>query len=87
MKHPVRVGIIGSQFISTIHAEALQRCPHVEIVAVSSRTRQHAKDFAARFSIPQTFTDYRQLLAEPGLDMVVVGMPSHWMPRRPASTS
>jgi myo-inositol 2-dehydrogenase / D-chiro-inositol 1-dehydrogenase len=76
MKHPVRVGIIGSQFISTIHAEALQRCPHVEIVAASSRTRQHAKDFAARFSIPQTFTDYRQLLAQPGLDMVVVGVPN-----------
>src|SRR5258706_9796695 len=76
MKHPVRVGIIGSQFISTIHAEALQRCPHVEIVAVSSRTRRHVKDFAARFNIPQTFTDYRQLLAQPGLDMVVVGVPN-----------
>src|SRR5258706_14282620 len=76
MKHPVRVGIIGSQFVSTIHAEALQRCPHVEIIAVSSRTRQHVKDFAERFSIPRTFSDYRQLLAEPGLDMVVVGVPN-----------
>jgi myo-inositol 2-dehydrogenase/D-chiro-inositol 1-dehydrogenase len=76
VKHPVRVGIIGSQFISTIHAEALQRCPHVEIVAASSRTRQHVRDFAARFSIPQTFTDYRQLLAQPALDMVVVGVPN-----------
>jgi predicted dehydrogenase len=77
MEKPVRVGIIGSQFISTIHAEALQRCSHAEIAAVASPNRQHAGTFAAKFSIPQTFTDYRQLLAQPGIDMVVAGVPNH----------
>jgi myo-inositol 2-dehydrogenase/D-chiro-inositol 1-dehydrogenase len=76
MQSPVRVGIIGSQFISTIHADALQRCAHAEIVAVASRTRQHAQKFASKFNIPRTFTDYRQLLALPEIDLVVVGVPN-----------
>ena len=77
MEKPIRVGIIGSQFISTIHADALQRCGHAEIVAAASPNRQHVRAFATKFSIPQTFTDYRELLPQPGLDLVVVGVPNH----------
>lgn len=76
MEQPVRVGIIGSQFISTIHAEALKLCAHAEIVAVASQTPKHASEFAKRFGIPQTFTDYQQLLARPEIDLVVVGVPN-----------
>jgi predicted dehydrogenase len=76
MKQPVRVGIIGSQFISAIHADALHRCAHAEIVAAASPQRQHVAQFAAQFKIPKAFTDYRQLLALPGIDLVVVGVPN-----------
>ncbi|MEK7674603.1 MAG: Gfo/Idh/MocA family oxidoreductase [Verrucomicrobiota bacterium] len=76
MNRPVRVGIIGSQFISTIHAEALKRCAGAEILAAASPTKSHVKAFAAQFGIPQIFTDYRQLLALPDIDMVVVGVPN-----------
>jgi myo-inositol 2-dehydrogenase/D-chiro-inositol 1-dehydrogenase len=77
MEKPVRVGIIGSQFISAIHADSLQRCGHAEIVAVASPNRKHVETFARKFSIPQTFTDYQKLLARPGLDLVVIGVPNH----------
>jgi predicted dehydrogenase len=76
MKTTVNVGIIGSQFVSTIHAEALQRCAHTEIMAVASPTPTHVKALAEQFHIPQSFTDYRQLLARPDVDMVVVGVPN-----------
>ncbi len=72
----VRVGLIGSQFISSIHAESLQRCGHAEIVAVASPTPAHVTDFARRFDIPNAFTDYRNLLSMDDLDMVVVGAPN-----------
>jgi myo-inositol 2-dehydrogenase/D-chiro-inositol 1-dehydrogenase len=72
----VRVGIIGSQFISGIHADALNRCAHARIVAAASPTRQHVREFADKFGIPKTFTDYRRLLDMPGLDLVVVGAPN-----------
>lgn len=77
MNKPVQVGLIGSQFISTIHAEALQRCPHCEIAAVASPTPKHVKAFAKKFGIPRAFTDYRKMLALPELDMIVVGAPNH----------
>ncbi len=76
MKPPVKVGIIGSQFVSAIHAESLQRCPQAEIVAVASPTPGHAREFAARFGIPQSFTDYRELLAQRDIGLVVVGVPN-----------
>jgi myo-inositol 2-dehydrogenase / D-chiro-inositol 1-dehydrogenase len=73
---PVGVGIIGSQFISTIHAEALRAYPHAEIRAVASPTPGHAQAFAERLAVPRHFTDYKQMLALPEIDMVVVGVPN-----------
>jgi myo-inositol 2-dehydrogenase / D-chiro-inositol 1-dehydrogenase len=73
---PVGVGIIGSQFISSIHAEALRAYPHAEIRAVASPTAGHAQAFAERLSIPHHLTDYKKMLAMPEIDMVVVGVPN-----------
>ena len=77
MKPPVSVGLIGSQFISTIHAESLQHCPQAAMAAVASPTPGNAEQFARRFGIPRAFTDYRDLLAMPEIRMVVVGVPNH----------
>lgn len=75
-RKPVGVGIIGSQFVSTIHAESLRSCAQAELRAVASPTSGHAQAFAERFEIPRHFTDYRPLLALPEIDMVVVGAPN-----------
>src|SRR5437879_2669883 len=53
----VRIGLIGSQFVTTIHLEALRTVPGTEIVAVTSATEAHAKEFAARHGLPRWFTD------------------------------
>ena len=77
MSAPVRVGLIGSQFISTIHARSLKHCAAAELFAVASPTPGHAEKFAREFGIPHCLTDYRQMLALPELDMVVIGAPNH----------
>lgn len=77
MKAPVQVGLIGSQFISSIHAESLQHCAQARLAAVASPTPGNAEKFAGRFGIPRAFTDYRQLLAQPDIQMVIVGVPNH----------
>lgn len=77
MKSPVHVGLIGSQFISTIHAESLKQCPHAVLAAVASPTAGNAERFAKRFDIPVALTDYRALLAIPEIEMVVIGAPNH----------
>ena len=42
----IGIGIIGSQFISTIHVEAFKSVPDAEVVAVMSPTENHASEFA-----------------------------------------
>jgi len=72
----VNVGLFGSQFVSSIHAEALKSVPQAEVLAVASPTDGHARDFAARHDIPHHFTDYRKLLEMDEIDMVVLGIPN-----------
>src|SRR5262252_8794899 len=72
----VGVGLIGSQFIASIHAEALRACSQADIRAVASPTAGNARTFAQRHGIPKHFTDYRQMLDVADIDMVVVGAPN-----------
>lgn len=76
MSAKVRVGLVGSQFISTIHAESLQRCADSEIVAVASPTESHVRPFAEKFNIPRWFTDWTQMLKLEELDLIVIGAPN-----------
>ncbi|MEZ5071951.1 MAG: Gfo/Idh/MocA family oxidoreductase [Bacteroidales bacterium] len=77
MDKKVGVGLIGSQFVTSIHAESLQRVHDAELVAVMSPTPGHAKEFAARFGIPKHFQVLDELLALKEVDMVVIGAPNH----------
>ena len=77
MSKKVKVGIIGSQFISHIHTISLKRCAEAELLAVASPTPGNAQSFAAKHDIPYHFTDYKHLLALPELDLVVVGAPNN----------
>lgn len=72
----VGVGLIGSQFITAVHAEALQACAHADVRAVASPTPEHVLAFAQRHRIARHFSDYRHVLEQPDVDMVVVGVPN-----------
>lgn len=72
----VRVGLIGSGFVSAIHHEALRRVPGVEVVGIASPTADRAARFAAERGIGKAFTDFRRLLDEKAVDLVVLGLPN-----------
>ena len=76
MSRRVGVGLIGSQFISAIHAESVKQCAGAELLAVASPTASHLEGFAAKHGIPHQFTDYRRMLEMAELDMVVIGAPN-----------
>jgi myo-inositol 2-dehydrogenase / D-chiro-inositol 1-dehydrogenase len=76
MSRKVNVGLIGSQFISAIHAESVKRCPDATLFAVASPTAGNAKAFAQRFQMPHAFQDYKKMLEMPEVDMVVLGVPN-----------
>lgn len=73
----VRVGVIGTGFIGTVHVESLQRVPEAEVVAVASQTPGKAAAFAAEHGIAQAYEDYRELLARDDVDAVTIAIPNY----------
>jgi predicted dehydrogenase len=72
----VRVGIIGSGFISQIHAEAFQEVPEAQLVASCGADAVGVAEFARKWKVPFSTTDYRRLLERKDIDMVVLGIPN-----------
>jgi myo-inositol 2-dehydrogenase / D-chiro-inositol 1-dehydrogenase len=73
----VKIGIIGSQFQADIHATSLQIMPHeAELVAVASPTPGNAEHFAKRFKIPRAYTDYREMLKDPAIEVISICAPN-----------
>lgn len=67
----VKVGIIGSQFEADIHAASIKMASEfAEVVAVASPTPGNAAALAKRYGIPRVFTDYREMLKEPDLEIL-----------------
>src|SRR4029077_15514452 len=69
-------GLVGSQFISSIHCEALRSVPCAEVFAVASATEAHVNAFAQKHGIAHAFTDFRKMYELPELDVVVLGLPN-----------
>src|SRR5262249_3031317 len=72
----IGVGIIGSQFVAELHAEAVKQVPNAKIVAVASPTESHVKEFAKKHHVPHSFTDYRDLLQLKDVQVVSLCLPN-----------
>lgn len=75
-KETVGIGLVGSQFITTIHAQALKMVPNATILAVTSPTPGHAAAFASRHGVPNHFIELDAMLAMKDIDLVVIGTPN-----------
>ena len=71
---PVRIGVIGVGFGTRVQIPGFQS-EGFEVVAVCSRQRERAEEAAKNFGIPNTYTDYREMLSQPGLDAVSIVTP------------
>ncbi|MCH8346294.1 MAG: Gfo/Idh/MocA family oxidoreductase [Chloroflexi bacterium] len=72
----VRIGIIGSGFAASLHAQGLRQVPGAEIVAVASPNAEHAWVFARSFGISHTFVDYKDMLVGDLIDAITVACPN-----------
>ncbi|MEM7233510.1 MAG: Gfo/Idh/MocA family oxidoreductase [Planctomycetota bacterium] len=73
----VGIGIVGSQFISTIHAESIKRLAHdAYLLAVASPTPGNAEAFAKAHGIPNAFLSVEPMLGLAEIEMVIVGSPN-----------
>lgn len=56
-------------------ATGLQEVPGAALVAVGSRTRERASEFAARFKVDRSYGAYEALAGDPGVDVVYIATP------------
>jgi predicted dehydrogenase len=70
--NPVRVGIIGVGAFGESHIATYQSLPYVSVVAVCDLDAARAQRIAARYHVPQWYSDYRQLLQDSDVDAVSV---------------
>lgn len=77
MADKVRVGVIGSGFIATIHVGGLKHVAEADVVAVASKTPGKARKFADERSIPDAYEDYRAIIKRDDIDAITVAAPNY----------
>lgn len=71
----LKIGIIGTNFISDDFCDAARQVPGAELRAVYSRRQETGERFSARHNIPKIFTDYDKFLRS-DLDAVYIASPN-----------
>jgi len=84
-QRPLRVGLIGCGWYGKTDLFRLIQVSPVEVVALCDVDRRMLADAAgmvaqrqASRKKPQTYGDYRQMLSQKDLDIVLVATPDHW---------
>ncbi len=74
----VRIGLVGSKFAALLHLNGLAKLRGIkaDIVAVVSKDRANAENFARKFNIPDAYEDYRYLLDRKDVDVVDLCIPT-----------
>ncbi len=72
---PLRWGIIGTGKIAHHFARGLAVVPDAELVAVGSRAQATADAFGDEFAVAGRHPSYRQLAADPAVDVVYISTP------------
>lgn len=78
-KRQINVAVIGAGFIAETRARAYGGVTgyDVRIVAVASRSKDRATDYARRYGVPDVYDDYREILARPDVELVDLCVPNH----------
>jgi UDP-N-acetylglucosamine 3-dehydrogenase len=68
----LRIGVIGLGWFGEIHCETIVGIPNLELVALCTRRPDRLSEQASKFGVTKTYTDYRDMLADKGIDAVSI---------------
>jgi len=75
----LNVALIGAGAIGKIHLKGFKRIKDINLVAIASRTEEHAKKFAKKFEIPHIYVEdgWKDMLNDEYLDAVSICTPNY----------
>src|ERR1700676_1655705 len=72
----VRIGLLGSGFVSTFYMLGLQDVAGWEVAVVASPSADRAQGFAKKWNIAEATTDVHGVIDRKDLDLIVLGVPN-----------
>jgi len=76
MTTKIRWGLLSTANINRRVIPAIRESGQGELVAVASRLKRKAKEYAKRWEIPQVFGSYQQMLDSGAVDAVYISLPN-----------
>ena len=71
----MNVGVIGAGRIAHIVIPTVQQLPGITCLAIASREKERAEEFAKEHGIPKAYGSYEELLQDPEIDLVYIATP------------
>ena len=68
----VRWGVIGLGWFGEVHADNLAEMPDIDLAALCTRRPERLDEVANRLGVERRYTDYREMLADPEIDVVSI---------------
>jgi predicted dehydrogenase len=72
----IRIAMLGSGFVADFYMHGLANVNGHEVVANYSRDRERARDFADRWSIPESTTQSEKLIERNDIDLYIIALPN-----------
>ena len=66
----INAGVIGLGFIGPQHIDAICRAPDARLAAVCDADENAAHAAAERYHVEKVYTDWRQMIADPDIQVV-----------------
>ena len=73
----IRWGLLSTANINRKVIPAIRESRRGNLVAVASRSRENAEEYASKWKIPQAFGSYEEMLSSGEIDAVYIGLPNH----------
>ncbi|MFC1563176.1 Gfo/Idh/MocA family protein [candidate division KSB1 bacterium] len=72
----IRIGILGSGFVANFYMEGLKNVNGQEVVLNYSRSENRAKEFAAKWGIPEYADDMSRAIDRDDIDLYFIALPN-----------
>ena len=75
MEKILKVGVISCSGMAQLHMKAIRDNAQAELVMICDTNEELLRETAAAFNVKRTCVDYREMLADPGVDAVIIVTP------------